>query len=419
MARAALKAAPAEEPEIESGLTEGGDASKFHDHLSIRHKSRQKPPRHLADMTREEREQTVVDLGLPKFRAHQLENHYFAHFSVDPKDLTDIPAVQRQSLADRFFPKLITPLLTRTADNGMTIKTLWKLFDGARIESVLMRYPMRTTLCISSQVGCGMGCPFCATGMLGLTRNLSAAEIVEQVREAAKLVRDGGIAGGPARLSNIVFMGMGEPMANYRSVVSAIREISALPPLGFGISARNITVSTVGVVTGIKKLAKENIPVRLAVSLHAPNDTLRDELVPMNKRFDLETVMDAAHDYFLASKRRVSIEYALMRGINDQAVHARQLARRINGYGDDWAHVNPIPLNPVEGSKWTASKPEDEAQFIRILRSAGVTATLRDTRGNDIDGACGQLAARYFAEHPEDEAQFGAFDSIKKAPETC
>lgn len=239
-----------------------------------------------------------------------------------------------------------------------------------------------------------MGCPFCATGQLGLTRNMSAGEILEQVRVAAKAMRDGEVAGGPGRLSNIVFMGMGEPMGNYKSVLSAVRQISSMPPEGFGISARNITVSTVGVVPGIKKLTAEGIPVRLAVSLHAPSDELRDELVPMNKRFNTTQVLDAAHDYYLASKRRVSIEYALMRGINDQAEHAKLLAKRLNHYGDNWAHVNPIPLNPIEGSKWTASKPEDEQQFLDILHKAGITATLRDTRGQDIDGACGQLAAK-------------------------
>ena len=165
---------------------------------------------------------------------------------------------------------------------------------------------------------------------------------------AAKMMRDGEVAGGEGRLSNIVFMGMGEPMGNYNSVLSAVRQISAMPPEGFGISARNITVSTVGVVPGIKKLTAEGIPVRLAVSLHAPSDELRDELVPMNKRFNTKQVLDAAHDYWLASKRRVSIEYALMRGINDQAEHAQLLAKRLNHYGDNWAHVNPIPLNPIE-----------------------------------------------------------------------
>lgn len=381
-----------EEPE--TGITPGGTTGAFRDVLAHDHARRGKPPVHFADMTPDERVQHARDLGLPAFRARQLAAHYYAHLDTDAVTFTDFPAAARAEAAAVFFPELIHEVTRQVADEGTTIKTLWQLFDGSLIESVLMRYPTRTTLCISSQVGCGMGCPFCATGKLGLTRNMSAGEIVEQVRIAARMMRDGVVAGGPGRLSNVVFMGMGEPMGNYRAVVSAIRQISALPPAGFGISARNITVSTVGVVPGIRRLAAEGIPVRLAVSLHAPSDELRDELVPMNRRFNTTQVLDAAHDYWLASRRRVSIEYALMRGINDQAEHARLLAKRLNHYGDDWAHVNPIPLNPIEGSRWTASKPEDEQRFLDILHAAGITATMRDTRGQDIDGACGQLAAK-------------------------
>ena len=355
----------------ETGITPGGTTGAFRDVLSKDHARRGKPPLHFADMSEDERIAKAKELGLPRFRVKQLANHYYGHFDVDAEEFSDFPANKRAEAAEAFFPTLITEVTRQVADEGTTIKTLWRLFDGSLIESVLMRYPTRTTLCISSQVGCGMGCPFCATGKLGLTRNMSAGEIVEQVRVAAKAMRDGEVAGGPGRLSNIVFMGMGEPMGNYRSVLSAVRQISAMPPEGFGISARNITVS-----------------------LHAPSDELRDELVPMNKRFDTTQVLDAAHDYYLASKRRVSIEYALMRGINDQAEHARLLAKRLNHYEDNWAHVNPIPLNPIEGSKWTASNPEDERRFLDILHQAGVTATLRDTRGQDIDGACGQLAAK-------------------------
>ena len=381
----------AEQPE--TGITPG-DKGAFRDVLSKDHARRGKPPVHLVDMTPDERIARAKDLGLPKFRVKQLANHYFGRLKTESEAFTDLPAATRGDIVEAFFPPLIDEVTHQVADQGTTIKTLWRLFDGSHIESVLMRYPNRTTLCISSQVGCGMGCPFCATGKLGLTRNMSTGEILEQVRVAARMMRDGEVAGGPGRLSNIVFMGMGEPMGNYRSVLSAVRQISAMPPEGFGISARNITVSTVGVVPGIRKLTAEGIPVRLAVSLHAPSDALRDELVPMNKRFNTTQVLDAAHDYFLSSKRRVSIEYALMRGINDQAEHARLLAKRLNHYGDDWAHVNPIPLNPIEGSRWTASKPEDEQQFLDILHRAGITATLRDTRGSDIDGACGQLAAK-------------------------
>ena len=380
--------------EADSGITPGGTSGAFRDVLAKDHARRGKPPLHFADMDADEREARAKELGMPKFRVRQLANHYYGHFDADTADFTDFPASARQAAQEAFFPTLIDEVTRQVADDGQTIKTLWNLFDGAKIESVLMRYPNRTTLCISSQVGCGMGCPFCATGQLGLTRNRSTGEILEQVRIAAGMRARGEVAGGPGRLSNVVFMGMGEPMGNYRAIIAAVRQIGAMPPEGFGISTRNITVSTVGVVPGIRRLAQEGLPVRLAVSLHAPNDELRDELVPMNRRFNVEEVLDAAHDYYLASKRRVSIEYALMRGINDQEVHARQLANRLNHYGDNWAHVNPIPLNPIEGSKWTASKPEDEERFIEILHDAGITATLRDTRGQDIDGACGQLAAK-------------------------
>ncbi|MFC0266042.1 23S rRNA (adenine(2503)-C(2))-methyltransferase RlmN [Alloscardovia macacae] len=385
------------EKDADSGIT-AGDKSAFRDVLSKDHARRGKAPLHLVDMTDEERKEHAKELGMPAFRVKQLAQHYFAHFDTNVSEFSDFPSSLAQTAKDAFFPDLITPVLEQEADKGETIKTLWKLFDDSRIESVLMKYPQRVTLCISSQVGCGMDCPFCATGRLGLTRNMSAGEILEQVRIAALQCESGRLPGGPTRLSNIVFMGMGEALGNYKAMMKAIRQISALPPEGFGISARNITLSTVGVVPGIRKLITEHIPVRLAVSLHAPSDELRDELVPMNRRFNTTQVLDAAHDYYLSSKRRVSIEYALMRGINDQAEHAQLLAKRLNHYGDDWVHVNPIPLNPIEGSRWTASKPEDEAQFIDILRKAGISATLRDTRGSDIDGACGQLAAKELAQ---------------------
>ena len=385
------------EHDLGSGITEGGTQGAFRDVLAKNHSRRGKAPLHLVDMTDEQRKEVAAQLGMPAFRVKQLAQHYFAHGDTDVHNYSDFPARFADVAKEAFFPTLIEPVAEQEADNGETIKTLWRLFDDSRIESVLMKYPTRTTLCISSQVGCGMDCPFCATGRLGLTRNMSAGEIVEQVRIAAYQCAHGRLPGGSTRLSNIVFMGMGEALGNYKAMMTAIRQISALPPEGLGISARNITLSTVGVVPGIRKLINEHIPIRLAVSLHAPSDELRNELVPMNKRFNTTQVLDAAHDYYLSSKRRVSIEYALMRGINDQAEHAKLLAKRLNHYGDDWVHVNPIPLNPIEGSKWTASKPEDEQRFIEILRSAGISATLRDTRGSDIDGACGQLAAKELA----------------------
>ena len=307
--------------------------------------------------------------------------------------MTDLPASQRTALCDELLPDLLSQVRALKADQGKTIKYLWELFDGVRVESVLMRYKDRTTLCVSSEAGCGMACPFCATGQMGLTRNLSTAEIIEQVRQAAAASRDGELAGGPARLSNIVFMGMGEPMVNYKNLIPALHRLTQSAPEGFGISARNITVSTVGLVPLIKKLATEGMPVTLAVSLHAPDDELRDDLIPVNSRWKVGQLLDAAHEYFEATGRRVSIEYALIEDMNDHAWRAQLLADELNKRGHGWAHVNPIPLNPTPGSIWTCSRPQVQQEFVNTLRRAGITTTVRDTRGSDIDGACGQLAA--------------------------
>lgn len=355
---------------------------------------RPKPPRHLADLSHAERVEVVEELGHAPLRAKQLATHYFSNLTTDPERMTDLPAAGREELAAALLPPLLTPVRTLTADEGTTVKTLWRLFDGVTVESVLMRYPNRTTLCISSQVGCGMACPFCATGQLGLTRNLSVGEIVEQVRHAAAALAAGEIAGGPGRLSNIVFMGMGEPLANYKTVIGSVRRFVEPQPGGFGMSARNITVSTVGLVPAIDKLAAEGIPTTLALSLHAPDDELRDELIPVNSRWKVDETLDAAHRYFQTTGRRVSIEYALIRDMNDHGWRASLLAEKLLARGKGWVHVNPIPLNPTPGSKWTASDPEVEAEFVARLRAAGIPTTVRDTRGSDIDGACGQLAAQ-------------------------
>jgi len=354
-----------------------------------------KPPRHLADLTPAERRTRLEELGLPGFRARQLSTHYFARLVDDPGEMTDLPAGQRDELVRGLLPHLMTPLRTLEADRGTTRKTLWKLFDGALVESVLMRYPGRTTMCVSSQAGCGMACPFCATGQGGLQRNMSTAEIVEQVVAGARSLARGEVPGGPGRVSNVVFMGMGEPMANYQAVIGAVRRLTDKAPDGLGMSARGITVSTVGLVPRMKQLADEGIPVTLALSLHAPDDELRNELVPINTRFSVGETVDAAWDYARRTKRRVSIEYAMMRGINDQAWRADLLADVLNARGDwRWVHVNLIPLNPIEGSRWTASDPADEREFVRRLEAKGIATTVRDTRGREIDGACGQLAAK-------------------------
>ncbi len=351
---------------------------------------RKKAPKHLADFSPEERRALAVENGLPAFRANQVATHYFTHLSDDPQTWTDIPADMRGKVAEIFTPKLIELVTTRTTDNGMTRKDLWKLHDGVLVESVLMRYTDRVTVCISSQAGCGMNCPFCATGQAGLTRNLTAGEITEQIVAAARACANGELPGGEARLSNIVFMGMGEPLANYNAVTRTLRNITAPNPDGLGISARSVTVSTVGLVNGIEKLMDEGINCTLAVSLHTPDDELRDSLVPINSRFKVREVLAAADAYEKKTGRRYSIEYALIRDINDQSWRADLLGRLLKSRN---AHVNLIPLNPTPGSKWTASRREDEAEFVRILENYGVPVTVRDTRGREIDGACGQLAA--------------------------
>jgi len=351
---------------------------------------RVKPPRHLADLDVAGRRAAVADLGEPPFRADQLSRWYFGRLEDDPDAMTDVPAASRGRLAAELLPTLLTPVKHVSCDGGTTRKTLWRAFDGALLESVLMRYPDRTTMCISSQAGCGMNCPFCATGQGGLTRNLTAAEIVEQAVEGARVLARGEIPGGPARVSNVVFMGMGEPLANYAAVIAAVHRLCDPVPAGLGISQRHVTVSTVGLVPAMRKLTDEGLAVTLAVSLHAPDDELRDTLVPVNTRWKVAEVLDAARAYADRTGRRVSIEYALIRDINDQGWRADQLGRLLRGR---LVHVNLIPLNPTPGSTWTASRPEDEREFVRRLRAHGVNVTVRDTRGREVEAACGQLVA--------------------------
>jgi 23S rRNA (adenine2503-C2)-methyltransferase len=355
----------------------------------------------------------MVEQGEPAMRANQLSNHYFGRLTRDPDQMSDLPKLTRNDLAATYLPELLTQLQQQRGDQGNTIKTLYQLTGGATLETVLMSYPDRVTVCVSSQAGCGIGCPFCATGRLGLIRNLSAAEIVEQVRLAAAATRHGALAQQtePAvpndstgighdsaeatqRLSNVVFMGMGEPLANYNALVTAIRAISQPPPDGFGISVRHLTVSTAGIVPQIDKLAGEGLPLRLAVSLHAPDDQARNRLVPLSKRYPVDQLLDAAYAYHKAVGRPVSIEYALIKQINDQLWRANLLAEKLEQRGTGWARVNLIGLNHVPGSPWTASPSSAMDRFVERLRQFGIVTTIRDSRGADIDGACGQLAAR-------------------------
>jgi 23S rRNA (adenine2503-C2)-methyltransferase len=354
------------------------------------------PPRHLADLDPAARRVAVTELGLPAFRADQLSRHYFGRLENDPAAMTDLSPALRGQLAAALLPPLLTEVRHLETDNGTTRKSLWRLHDGTLVESVLMRYPARTghperiTVCVSSQAGCGMACPFCATGQGGLKRNLSTGEIVDQVVAAARDSARGEIPGGPGRLSNVVFMGMGEPLANYNRLVAALRRLIDPSPAGLGLSQRSITVSTVGLVPAIDKLADEGLNVTLAVSLHAPDDELRNTLVPVNTRWNVAEVLAAADAYAARTGRRYSIEYAMIRDINDQPWRADLLGDLL---APRLAHVNLIPLNPTPGSDWDASPKPVEREFVRRLEQRGVPVTVRDTRGREIDGACGQLAA--------------------------
>jgi 23S rRNA (adenine2503-C2)-methyltransferase len=348
------------------------------------------PPRHLADLDMPGRRAAVAQLGERAFRADQLSRQYFGRLQRDPARMTDLPPAAREALGAALLPPLLREVRSSRADAGATRKTLWRLHDGALVESVLMRYPERITVCVSSQAGCGMACPFCATGQGGLQRNLSTAEIVDQVVAAAAACASGQLPGRPGRLSNVVFMGRGEPLANYARVIGAVRRLAGEAPEGLGLSQRSITLSTVGLVPAIDRLAAEGLRVTLAVSLHAPDDELRDTLVPVNIRWKIAEVLGAADRYAAATGRRYSIEYAMIRGVNDQPRRADLLGELL---APRLAHVNLIPLNPTPGSRWDASPKAAQREFARRLQTRGVSVTVRDTRGRDIDGACGQLAA--------------------------
>src|SRR4051794_11447560 len=350
---------------------------------------RTKPPRHLADLTREEARAAVAELGQPAFRADQLARHFYAGIT-DPAQMTDLPAAVREELTTALLPGLLTPVRHQSADGGRTRKTLWRLHDGALVESGLMRYPDPATVCIPPRAGGGVASPFSPPGQSGLPRTLPAAEIIGQAVAAAAAMANGEIPGGPGRLSNVVFMGMGEPLANYARVRKTLDALLTPAPHGLGLAQRSVTVSTVGLVPAIRKLTEEGLNVTLAVSLHAPDDELRDTLVPINTRWNIGEVLEAADAYARRTGRRYSIEYALIRDVNDQPFRADLLGRLLR---TRLAHVNLIPLNPTPGSKWDASPLPAQREFVARLRAAGVPTTVRDTRGSDIDGACGQLAA--------------------------
>ncbi|MFI5045632.1 MAG: 23S rRNA (adenine(2503)-C(2))-methyltransferase RlmN [Acidimicrobiia bacterium] len=319
--------------------------------------------------------------GEPRYRADQVWTALHAPRPLE--EATALPHALRDRLAEA-FPLALEATVESTSHDAMTTKTLWACTtDGAQVETVLMRSPNRATVCVSSQAGCAMACTFCATGQAGFERHLDAGEIVEQVARAGHATTQ--------RVSNVVFMGMGEPLANYDATWAAVERLHD----GFGISARRITVSTVGVVPGIRRLAAESLPVTLAVSLHAPDDALRDQLVPINRRYPIAEVLDAAADFAGAHGRRITFEYACIAGVNDRPDQAQALATLLRAFpGSGGAHVNLIPLNPTAGFPGQAARADRLRVFAERLEARGVTATIRRNRGTDIDAACGQLRAR-------------------------
>jgi 23S rRNA (adenine2503-C2)-methyltransferase len=321
--------------------------------------------------------------GQPRYRGDQVWDGLYRQLAR-PDELTTLPKALRGKLGE-LLPWALTPVTASTSRDRATVKWLFSLDDGARIETVLMHYRDRSTVCVSTQAGCAMACGFCATGQAGFERQLSTGEIVEQVVRAARQAREDG-----RRLGNVVFMGMGEPMANYDRVWPAVERLHD----AVGLSARHLTLSTVGIVPGIKRLAGEDLPVNLAVSLHAADDGLRDELVPINKRYPLDVLMSACADYLRAKGRRLSFEWALIDGTNDRRRDADRLAALARALPLP-AHVNLIPLNPTPGWPTRGTPPEGVRRFQTWLTDAGVNATVRQNRGTEIDAACGQLAAAH------------------------
>ena len=321
----------------------------------------------------------------PRYRVDQLREWLYRHPVLSTEEMTNLPRELRARLADRHWPMRVEA--EQTGDGGKTIKWLFRAPDGAAVEAVLMGYPKRTTLCISSQAGCAMRCTFCATGQFGFERHLTGGEIFSQVAYANAYLRANPMPGSPARVGNVVFMGMGEPLANYENVRESIRRMVEVA----GMSARSITVSTVGVTPGIDRLAAEPWPVTLALSLHAADDELRESLVPLNRRYPIDDLLAAVRRFRSGHGRRVTLEWTLMADVNDGPDQARALAAIARDLG---AHVNVIPLNPTPLAPQRRPGAEQTRRFVEEVNRNGATCTLRDTRGVDIDAACGQLRVR-------------------------
>ncbi len=336
----------------------------------------------------EEMEQLVVDMGYPRYRADQILLPLYYKFPKDINDIPQLPKKLREDLTEAGYTIGSAKETHRVvSDDGDTTKLLLNLTDGTPVETVLIQYPSskinghpRSTICVSTQIGCAMGCVFCATGQMGFEKNIRAEEIVAQVIHFADILQQRG-----EHVTNLVFMGMGEPMANYDEMIRAVRILTH--DRGFGIGQRNITISTIGLISGIDKLAEENLQVGLAISLHAPNNELRKKLVPTAGPNSVEDIIEAGRRYYKKTGRRVTFEYALMKGINDSPEIATELAILLKGNG---SHVNLIPINPTAGD-FKRPTQDNISEFERILSNAGVNCTVRIEKGTEISAACGQL----------------------------
>ncbi|GBD09579.1 putative dual-specificity RNA methyltransferase RlmN [Candidatus Thermoflexus japonica] len=346
--------------------------------------------RGLLDLSLEELAEILTSWGEPPYRARQIWSWVYRRGATTFETMTDLPKALRARLAETFALQTLRPLAERVSQDGWTRKWLFALPDGTEVEAVLMEYTDRRTACVSTQAGCAMGCPFCATGQMGLLRNLTAGEIVEQVLWVARW-----LAAHGERLTHVVFMGMGEPFANYASTAKALRLL--IHPDGLHLGQRRITVSTVGIVPGIRRFAREGWQINLAISLHVATDELRNRLVPINRVYPLRVLMEAVRDYIERTHRRVTFEWVMIRGVNDTPEQAEALVGWIRGM---LAHVNLIPLNPTPGFPGEASPPERVEAFRRILEKAGIPCTVRVRRGIDVAAGCGQLRAEVTGRRP-------------------
>ncbi len=352
---------------------------------SPRRPLRRERPVTLHDLTLQELEARLTDEGLPGYRARQIFGWAYQQLAERYDEMTVLPKTLRAKLPNRLEMTKLEPVRSVETDDGETRKLLFRTFDGEHIETVLMFYPDRTTVCVSCQVGCAVGCAFCATGMMGLTRNLTTGEMVSQVVEAAREARK-----LDRSLTNIVMMGMGEPFQNYDAVMKMVRILH--DPLGMNFGARRTTLSTSGLVPFIDRLAAEPFQVKLAVSLHAPNDALRDQLVPLNRRYPVGELIDACKRYVERTGRRITFEYALIKDVNDSDETATELATLLRGL---LCHVNVIPLNPTPAAPFERPSPERIERFAEVIRQRGIPATVRYSRGVDIAAACGQLRVEH------------------------